>query len=45
MSATMSRRQMVAGLAALPVIPLMRMVSAATVSGPAPNNEESIENF
>ena len=45
MSAAMSRRQMVAGLAAVSVIPLMRMVSAATVSGPAPNNEVSIENF
>jgi peptide-methionine (R)-S-oxide reductase len=45
MSATVSRRQMVAGLAALSVIPLMRMVSAATVSGPALNNEVSIENF
>ncbi len=43
MSATVSRRQMV--LTALSVIPLMRMVSAATVSGPAPNNEVSIEKF
>src|ERR1700719_119970 len=43
MSATVSRRQMV--LTALSVIPLVRMVSAATVSGPAPNNEVSIENF
>jgi peptide-methionine (R)-S-oxide reductase len=43
MSATMSRRQLV--LTALSVIPLMRMVSAATTSGPAPNNEVSVENF
>jgi peptide-methionine (R)-S-oxide reductase len=43
MGATVSRRQMV--LTALSVIPLMRMVSAATLSGPALNIEVSIENF
>jgi peptide-methionine (R)-S-oxide reductase len=43
MNATVNRRQLV--LTALSVIPLVRMVSAATASGPAPNNEVSIENF
>jgi peptide-methionine (R)-S-oxide reductase len=45
MSALMSRRYFVAGLTALSAIPLIRRVPAATLSGPALNNEVSIENF
>jgi peptide-methionine (R)-S-oxide reductase len=45
MSAKVSRRQMVAGLTALSVIPFVRRVPAAALSGPALNNEVSIENF
>jgi peptide-methionine (R)-S-oxide reductase len=45
MSGQMSRRYFVAGLTALSAIPLVRRVSAAALSGPALNNEVSIENF
>jgi peptide-methionine (R)-S-oxide reductase len=45
MSGLMNRRYFVAGLTALSAIPLMRRVPAATLSGPALNNEVSIENF
>ena len=45
MSAAVSRRHVIAGLAALSVIPLSRLVPAATVSGPVLNNQVSIENF
>ena len=45
MSALMSRRYFVAGLTALSAIPLIRIVPAATLSGPALNNEVSIEHF
>jgi peptide-methionine (R)-S-oxide reductase len=45
MSAVVSRRQVIAGLTALSVIPLSRLVPAATLSGPVLNNQVSIENF
>jgi len=45
MNAFVNRRHVIAGLAALSALPFLRRVSAATLSGPAQNDEVSIENF
>lgn len=45
MSARVSRRFVIAGLAALSAIPLARKSPAATLSGPALGGDVSIENF
>ena len=45
MSKVMSRRNFVVGLTAASALPLLYKVSAATLSGPAPSGEVSIENF
>jgi peptide-methionine (R)-S-oxide reductase len=45
MSATVSRRFVIAGLTALSAIPFMRRAAAATLSGPVLNGEVSIEDF
>jgi peptide-methionine (R)-S-oxide reductase len=45
MKSMVSRRYFVVGLSALSAIPFVRRAAAATLSGPAPNNEVSIENF
>jgi peptide-methionine (R)-S-oxide reductase len=45
MRIVVSRRDFVMGLGALCSIPMVYRVSAATLSGPMPSNEVSIENF
>jgi peptide-methionine (R)-S-oxide reductase len=45
MQAIVSRRYFIVGLGALSGMPLVGRVAAATLSGPMPNNEVSIENF
>lgn len=45
MNAMISRRYFVVGLSALSAIPFVRIVPAATQSGPMLSNEVSIENF
>jgi peptide-methionine (R)-S-oxide reductase len=45
MRARISRRYFIVGLSALSAIPFVRGAAAATLSGPALNNEVSIENF
>jgi peptide-methionine (R)-S-oxide reductase len=45
MSAGVNRRFVIAGLAALSALPLVRRTPAATLSGPAVNGDVSIENF
>jgi peptide-methionine (R)-S-oxide reductase len=45
MKPSVSRRYFVVGLAALSTLPLLRRVSAATLSGPMIGGEVSIENF
>jgi peptide-methionine (R)-S-oxide reductase len=45
MNTFVNRRHVIAALAALSALPLLRKVAAATLSGPASNDEVSIENF
>ena len=45
MNSRISRRYFIVGLSALSAIPFVRRGAAATLSGPALNNEVSIENF
>ena len=45
MQSIVNRRYFIVGLGALSGLPLMARVVAATLSGPALNNEVSIENF
>jgi peptide-methionine (R)-S-oxide reductase len=45
MKSMVSRRYILVGLSALSAIPLLRRAAATTLSGPALNNEVSIENF
>ncbi len=45
MRAMLSRRYFVVGLSALSAIPFVRIVAAATQSGPMLSNEVSVENF
>ncbi len=45
MQAMLSRRYFIVGLGALSGLPLVGRVAAATLSGPVPGNEVSIENF
>lgn len=45
MQSIVSRRYFIVGLGALSGLPLVGRVAAATLSGPMPNNEVSIENF
>jgi peptide-methionine (R)-S-oxide reductase len=45
MNAFVNRRHVIAGFVALSALPFLRRVTAATLSGPALNDEVSIENF
>src|ERR1700733_2892126 len=45
MKPSVSRRYFVVGLAALSTLPLLRRISAATLSGPMIGGEVAIENF
>ena len=45
MNSLLNRRNFVAGLAALAALPLIRRVSATTLSGPMQSSDVSIENF
>lgn len=45
MQSVVSRRYFIIGLGTLSGLPLVGRVAAATLSGPMPNNEVSIENF
>ena len=45
MKPSLNRRHFVAGLTALSALPLIRRVSATTLSGPMQSNDVSIENF